>query len=55
MFRSSPPEATNNTTAPKAATGTLATQDMAILPNTLKSTAFAPPASPTPTTAPTRV
>ena len=55
MFSDSPPEATNSTMAPKAAAGTLATQEAAIFPKTRKSTAFAPPANPTPTTAPTRV
>ena len=55
MFRSLPPDATKRTIAPNAATGTLATHDAAIFPNTLKSTALAPPARPTPTTAPTSV
>ena len=55
MLSTSPPDATNKTTAPKAAAGTLATQEAAIFPNTRKSTAFAPPARPTPTTAPTKV
>ena len=41
--------------APKPAAGMLATQLAAILPNTRKSTDEAPPASPTPTTDPTRV
>ena len=55
MLSDSPPEATNSTIAPNAAAGTLATHEAAIFPKTRKSTAFAPPARPTPTTAPTRV
>ena len=47
--------ATKITMEPKPAAGRLATQEANILPKTLKSTAFAPPANPTPTTAPTRV
>ena len=49
------PIATYRVTAPNPAAGRLATHEAKIFPNTLKSTFLAPPARPTPTTAPTNV